>query len=92
MDFTEIINGLTAPILDFAHANPLIALAALLFLAYLTYRKPLFFFSVFMLGLLLVGVLYLILSMSAPGVSQKDKLIQKTREPENSFRMPGMML
>ena len=92
MDFTAIINDLTGRISDFAQAKPLIALAILLILAYLIYRKPLFFISVFILGLILAGVLYLILSMSAPGVSQKEKLIQKGREPENSFRPPGMML
>ena len=92
MDFTAIINDLTGRISDFAHAKPFIALAILLILAYLIYRKPLFFFSVFILGLILVGVLYLIFSMSTTGVSQKERLIQKGREPENSFSPPGMML
>ena len=92
MDITAIINDLTGRISSFAHAKPFIALAVLLILAYLIYRKPLFFFSVFMLGLILVGVLYLIFSMSTPGVSQKEKLIKKDRMPENSFRPPGMML
>jgi len=92
MDIIAIINDLIAGISDFAHAQPIIAFAVLLILAYLLYRKPLFFFSVFMLALILVGVLYLIFSMSTPGVSQKEKLIKKDRVPENSFRPPGMML
>jgi len=92
MDFTAIINSLTVQISDLARAKPIITLAVLLIVAYLIYRKPLFFFSVFILGLVLVGILYLILSMSTPGVSQKEKLIQKGRAPENSFRPPGMML
>jgi hypothetical protein len=92
MDFTAIITDLTGRISEFAKAQPLIALAVLLILAYLMYRKPLFFFSVLILGLVLGGVLYLISSMSAPGISQKEKLIQKGRVPENSFRPPGMML
>ena len=92
MDVTAIIKNLTGRISEFAQANPLIALGVLLIVAYLIYRKPLFFFSVFILGLVLVGVLYLILSMSTSGVSQKEKLIQKGREPENSFSPPGMML
>ena len=91
MDFTAIINNLTGWISEFAKAQPLIAVAVLLVLAYLMYRKPLFFFSVLILGLLLAGVLYVILSMSAPGVSQKEKLIQKGRVPENSFRLSDMM-
>ena len=92
MDFTAIINDLTGRLSEFAKAQPLIALAVLLILAYLMYRKPLFFFSVLILGLVLAGVLYVILSMSAPGVSQKEKLIEKGRVPENSFRLPGMRL
>lgn len=92
MDFTAIINDLTGQISDFVQTKPLISLALLLILVYFTYRKPLIFFSVFILGLILVGVLYLIISMSAPGVLQKEKLIQKGMEPENSFRPPGMML
>jgi hypothetical protein len=92
MDLTAIINDLTGWISDFVQAKPYISLALLLIFAYLTYRKPLIFISVFILGLILAGVLYLIISMSAPGVSQKEKLMQKGMEPENSFRPPGMML
>lgn len=91
MDFTAIINSLKGIISEFAKAQPLLAVAILLILAYLMYRKPLFFFSVLTLGLILAGVLYLILSMSAPGTSQKEKLIQRGRVPENSFMLPGMM-
>lgn len=90
MDFAAIVYELTARISTFAQTDPLIALGGLLVLAYLMYRKPLLFFSVFMLGVVLVGVLYLILSMSAPGASQKEKLLQKGSGPENSFRTPGM--
>ena len=92
MDYTAIINDLTGQISDFVQAKPFISLALLLIFAYLTYRKPLIFFSVFILGVVLVGVLYLILSMSTPGVSEKEKLIHKGMEPENIFRPPGMML
>jgi len=92
VDLTAIINDLIGRISDLAQARPFIALAALLIVAYLIYRKPLFFFSVFILGLILIGVLYLILSMSASGTSQKEKLIKKGEVPENSFRPPGMTL
>ena len=93
MDYIGIIDDLTVRISDFAQANPLLSLAILLVLAYLVYRKPAFFFSVFILGLILVGVLYLIVSISTPGVSQKEKMIRKGEgaEPSNSFRLPGMM-
>jgi len=92
MDLAAIINERTEQISDLAHSNPIIAFAVVLIVAYLIYRKPLFFFSVFILGLILAGVLYLILSMSAPGTSQKEKLIKKGEVPENSFRSPGMAL
>ena len=94
MNFVDIIDELIVQISDFAQANPLLSLAILLVAAYLIYRKPAFFFSVFILGLILVGVLYLIGSMSASGVSQKEKLIRKGAEPEpsNIFRPPGMTL
>ena len=92
MDFTAIINELTGLISEFARAKPFIALAILLVLAYLIYRKPLFFISVFIFGVILAGVLYLILSISTPNVSQKEKMIKKEMEPENCFRPPGMLL
>jgi hypothetical protein len=81
MDYIAVINDLIVRISDFAQAKPILSLAILLFLAYLTYRKPLFFFSVFILGLVLVGVIYLIVSMSTPGVAQKEKLIRKGMDP-----------
>ncbi len=92
MDFTAMVNDLIGRISDLAQAKPFIALAVLLIVAYLIYRKPLFFLSVFILGLILVGVLYLILSISTPGISQKEKLMNKGQEPENRFGLPGMML
>lgn len=92
MDVIVIIKNLTGQILVFAQAKPLIALAVLLILAYLIYRKPLFFFSVFVLGLILTGVLFVIFSISSSGVSEKERLIQKESEPENNFRTPGIML
>jgi len=88
MDFSAVIIDLAGRISDLAQARPFISLAVLLILAYLIYRKPLFFFSVFILGLILVGVLYLIMSMSASGVTQKEELIHKGMERENSFRQP----
>ena len=92
MDFTVIINDLTGPILGLAQANPRIALAVLLILAYLVYRKPVFFSSIFILGLILVVVLYLIIGISNPGVSEKEKMLKQERKPEISLRLPGILL
>ena len=70
MDFAAIISELTDQISEFAQAKPFITLAVLLIVGYLIYRKPLFFFSVFILGLILAGVLYMIMSIASPGLSQ----------------------
>ena len=92
MDFAAIIDALMDQVSEIVHANPLLALAVVLILAYLIYRKPLLFLSVVVLGFILAGVLYLITSISSPGVSNKEKMIQKRSEPENSFRPPGILL
>ncbi len=92
MDFTTILKDLISQVSVFAQGNPFMALAILLILAYLIYRKPLFFISIFILGLVLISVLYLILSISTPGRAEKEKLIQRGSKPEISFRKPGMML
>jgi ABC-type nitrate/sulfonate/bicarbonate transport system permease component len=57
----NIINELTDPIASFARSNPIVAIVALIVLAFLVYRKPLFFLAIFFLGLLLAGVVYLIM-------------------------------
>jgi len=88
MDFAAILDELMGQISEFAQAKPLIALAVLLILAYFIYRKPFFFLFVFILGLILTGVLYMILSIASPGLSQKEKMIRKEKEPENSFSLP----
>jgi hypothetical protein len=91
MDFTAIISDLTDMISEVAHAYPFVALVVVLVLAYLIYRKPMFFISVFILGAILLGVLYLIISISSPGIAQKEKMIRREKEPENSFRLPGFL-
>lgn len=88
MSFTDIISAITGPAVLFAKSNPLIALAILLFLAFLIYRKPLFYLGILCLGFILVVIFYVIMQMSGSGVSQKEHLINRSTEetsaPEGS--------
>ncbi len=92
MTFSNIINSLAAPVISYAQANPLIALAAAVFLVFLIYRKPLFFFIVFLIGLLIVGALYFIMSASGSGVSVKERMIQQDGVPQNVSQRSGLRL
>jgi MFS superfamily sulfate permease-like transporter len=87
----NIINDFTDLFASFARANPLITLIALIILAFLIYRKPMFFLSIFFLGLLLAAVVYIVLEASSPGVSQKERLIRKGIPAENIFRPSGIV-
>ena len=89
MDFGSIINDITTMLMGFAESNPFIVIAVILILSYLIYRKPAFFFFVFIIGVLLTVVLYLVMSMSVSGVSKKEELIKKGTVPENSFSVSG---
>ncbi len=93
MDLTDIINELTGVVFDFARTNPLIFFVALAIIVFLIYRKPLFFLTIFGLGLILALVVYLIMDMAASGVSKKQQMIHKEVAPvENIFRPSGLML
>jgi hypothetical protein len=92
VDLTGIINELTGIVSDFARTNPLLFFAALAIIAFLVYRKPMFFLIVFGLGLLLVAVVYIIMDMSSAGVSKKQRLLNKDLPAENIFGPPGLTL
>lgn len=79
-----MINDITGAIAAFARSNPIIALIALIMLSFLIYRKPIFFLFIFLLGLLLAGVLYVVLNASTSGVVKKERLIQKGAPPRMS--------
>jgi len=92
MDLTNIINELTGIVSDFARTNPLIFFGALAIIAFLIYRKPMFFLALFGLGLLLATVIYIIMDMASSGMSKKQKMIHKEIPVENVFRPPGLKL
>ena len=76
MDFSRFMNG----ILSFAQNHPVIIIVLALVLLYLIYRKPKMFFGILLLGILLVGLFYLITSISGPAKEQKKKLIHEDKQ------------
>lgn len=92
MDFAAVINDFVIQLMDIARVNPLISLAVVIILAFLAYRKPAFFFSILGLGLVLALASFFIFSISDPGVSSKNKALQKNLEPQDSFKLPGIKL
>lgn len=77
MDFFEIINS----IITFFQDNLLIAIATGLLLVCLLFKKLKFFLTVFFIALILIGVFYLITSISDVGVSHKKTIIDKKIVP-----------
>ncbi|MGA1869816.1 MAG: hypothetical protein ACMUJM_14875 [bacterium] len=73
MDFSEVLHI----IITFFQNNLIITIAVSIVLVFLLFRKPKLFFSLLFLGLLLVGMLYLVLDISSTGKSHKNKLIHQ---------------
>lgn len=73
MDFFQTLNITIA----FFQTNVPIAIAITLLLVFLLFRKPKLFFTVFFIALLLLGVLYLVSSLSSLGLSHKKELFNK---------------
>jgi hypothetical protein len=82
MTFWSIISEVTRPATSFVQSNPLAAIAVMVVLIFLIYRKPFFFFTVFLVGLLVVGALYLIMSASNSGLSVKERMIRPQAAPQ----------
>jgi hypothetical protein len=92
MNFSDIINAVTGPAISFAQSNPLIAIAAAVFLAFLIYRRPFFFLLMFLIGLLVMGALYVIMSASSSGVSVKERMIREGGTPQSISKPFGLLL
>jgi hypothetical protein len=90
MNFSDIISGVTGPVISFAQSDPLIAIAAAVFLAFLIYRKPFFFLLMFLIGLLVVGALYVIMNASSSGVSVKERMIREGGTPQSISKPSGL--
>ena len=77
MDFSRFMEG----IVSFAQNNPIIVIVLAVGALFFVYRKPKLFFSFLGLGLLLVGLFYLVMSISGQGSEKKKAL---THEEERS--------
>jgi membrane protein implicated in regulation of membrane protease activity len=62
-----------------------IAVALVMILCLLLFRKPKIFFAIFFIALFLAGVLYLISTLSTTGASQKQKLIKQEEQLYRDF-------
>jgi len=62
-----------------------IAVALVMILGLLLFRKPKIFFTIFFIALLITGVLYLISTLSSTGASQKQKLIKQEEQLYRDF-------
>jgi len=81
MDFSRFIND----VLSFAQNQPVIIIIILaLVLLYFMYRKPKLFFGILILAALLVGIFYLITSVSGPAKGQKKKLIHEEKQADTA--------
>ncbi len=77
MDFSRVMDD----IVSFAQNSPIIVIVLAVGVLFFIYRKPKLFFSLLGLGLLLVGLFYLITSISGQGSGKKKAL---THEEEQS--------
>ena len=80
MDFSRSVGG----IVSFAQNNPIIVIVLVLGLLFFMYRKSKLFFSLLGLGLLLVGLLYLIANMAGSGSEKKKALTHQEEQSDNN--------
>ena len=82
MDFSRFMDG----ILSFAQNHPVIIIVLALVLLYLMYLRPKLVLGILLLGLFLVGLLYLIMSISRSGSEREKKLIQEEEKQLDTNR------
>jgi hypothetical protein len=92
MNFSDIISSVAGPAISFAQSNPLVATAVVAFLVFLIYRRPFFFLVIFLIGLLVIGALYVIMNASSSGVSAKKRMIREGGLPQSISRPAGPQL
>jgi multisubunit Na+/H+ antiporter MnhC subunit len=80
MDFSRSVEG----IVSFAQNNPIIVIVLVLGLLFFMYRKPKLFFSLLGLGLLLVGLLYLIMNIAGSGSEKRKALTHEEEQSETN--------
>ena len=80
MDFSRSVEG----IVSFTQNNPIIVIVLVLGLLFFMYRKPKLFFSLLGLGLLLVGLLYLIMNIAGSGSEKRKALTHEEEQSETN--------
>jgi hypothetical protein len=73
MDFSRFMDG----ILSFAQNHVIIVIVLALVLLYLMYLRPKLVLGILLLGLFLVGLIYLITSIAGSGSEREKKLIHE---------------
>ena len=82
MGFSQFMDT----ILSFAQNQTIIVIVLALGLLYLMVRKPKLFLGILLLGLILVGLLYLIMSIAGSGSEEKKRLFQEGEKQVDTNR------
>jgi galactitol-specific phosphotransferase system IIC component len=82
MDFSGFVNS----IVSFAQNHVVIVILIVLGFIFLMIRKPKLAFSLLALGLILVGLVYLVSSMAGSGSEKKSKLLEEKEEQVDTNR------
>lgn len=77
MDIANILSDITT----FFQGNIPAAIAVLIIVLFLAYKKPKLFFSLFFLVILLLGTIYIITFVSDIGSTHKKTMIQRRTAP-----------
>jgi multisubunit Na+/H+ antiporter MnhB subunit len=73
-------------IVSFAQNHAIIAIVIVLGLIFLMIRKPKLAFSLLVLGLILVGLFYLVMNIAGSGSEKKSKLLEEKEEQSDTNR------
>jgi multisubunit Na+/H+ antiporter MnhC subunit len=82
VDFSRFMDG----IVSLAQNHTVIVIVLALVLLYLMLRKPKLFFGILLLGFILAGLLYFIMSIAGSGSEQEKKLIHEEEKQLDTNR------
>ncbi len=91
-NMTDIISDIVVFFSSFAESSPVIFYGGLAIIAFLIYRRPMFFLITLTIALLIAGVLYMIMEMASPSMSKKRQMIDQKAPAENVCRLPRFNL
>lgn len=88
MEFLPFLDWIST----FFKDNTLVAIGVTVVLVLMIHRRPRLVLTVLLMGLLVTGVFYMVMSMSTAGVEKKKKLLEKSVPPglEMPLDSPGM--